>query len=104
MAEKVSPAPTRPDGESARRPRVALAPSLGENVVYADGVHVVALRAGVVQLDLYQSLAAGAKAESRIVTHRLVLPVAAVNDLVRMLGAVAKASGERRGTAGGERG
>lgn len=56
------------------------------------------------QLDLYQSLAAGTRGESRIVTHRLVLPVAAVNELVRMLGAVAKASGERRGKAGGERG
>ncbi len=102
MAETDPAADLRPDGEKARRPRATLAPSLGENIVYADGVHVVALRAGVVQLDLYQNLAAGAD-ERRIVTHRLVLPVAAVNELVRMLGAVARARDAREARAGGER-
>lgn len=80
------------NGAGKRTAKVAIAPSLAQNVIYADGVHPLAVRAGVGRLDLYQVLAADVKSESRVVTHRIVLPMVAINELLRMLGTAAKAS------------
>jgi hypothetical protein len=93
MAEKE---PKADAGTRKRTAKVALAPSLAQNVIYADGVHSLAIKAGVGQLDLYQVLTADEASESRLVTHRIVLPMAAVNELMRMFGTVAKASLKRQ--------
>lgn len=84
---------TRADnGAGKRTAKVAIAPSLAQSIIYADGVHSLAIRAGVGQMDLYQVLAADGKSESRVVTHRIVLPMAAMNELMRMFSTIARAS------------
>lgn len=82
-------------GQAAPQRRVALSPSLGDRVHYADGIHALSVRGGVVRIDLFQTLVASGKQEQRMVTDRIVLPVDAVNELMRMLQAVAKASSSR---------
>jgi hypothetical protein len=86
-----------------RTARVAVASSLADNVIYADGVQALAIRGGVGQIDLYQVLAATAKDESRVVSHRIALPLPALNELLRMLGAAAQAGTAARGGAAGKK-
>jgi hypothetical protein len=86
-------------GQAAPQRRVALSPSLGDRVHYADGIHALSVRSGVVRIDLFQTLVASGKQEQRMVTDRIVLPVDAVNELMRMLQTMAKAAvkGEAKG-------
>ena len=89
-------------GQAAPQRRVALSPSLGDRVHYADGIHALSVRGGVVRIDLFQTLVSSGKQEQRMVTDRIVLPVDAVNELMRMLQAVAKATkrvGDRQESA-----
>jgi hypothetical protein len=83
------------DGAGKRVTRVSAAPSLADNVIYADGVQALAVKGGVVQLDLFQTLTVTQSHENRVVSHRLVLPVAAVNDLLRMLQTMSKSGGSK---------
>ena len=86
---------------STKRPvNTVLAPSFGDRVIYADGVHTLALRGGVAQLDLFQTLASTEKGESRVVTHRVVLPVQVVTGLMRMLSAAANAGAKATASSG----
>jgi len=84
-------------GAGKRVTRVSAAPSLVDNVIYADGVQALAVKGGVVQLDLFQTLTVTQSQENRVVSHRLVLPVAAGNELLRMLHAMSKAAAGKGG-------
>ena len=86
-----------------RTAKVAIAPSLADRVIYADGVQALAIKGGVGQIDLYQVLAATASEESRVVSHRVVLPLPALNEPLRMLGAAAQAGTAARGGAAGRK-
>lgn len=93
MADETPAAPAT----DAQRPqvRVAVSPSLGENVVYADGVQSLAIRGGVGHFDLYQILGTDKAGEQRMITHRMVVPIAALNEMLQMLAAAANATRER---------
>ena len=91
-------------GQAAPQRRVALSPSLGDRVHYADGIHARSVRGGVVRSDLFQTLVASGKQEQRMVTDRIVLPVDAVNELMRMLQAVATHSVRGGGSGTGKAG
>ncbi|MFN7569907.1 MAG: hypothetical protein ACK5TK_00420 [Betaproteobacteria bacterium] len=93
MADETLAAPAT----DAQRPqvRVAVSPSLGENVVYADGVQSLAIRGGVGHFDLYQILGTDKAGEQRMITHRMVVPIAALNEMLQMLAAAANATRER---------
>lgn len=86
-----------------RTAKVAIASSLADNVIYAEGVQALAIKGGVGQIDLYQVLAATANEVSRVVSHRVVLPLPALNELLRMLGAAAQAGTAARGGAAGKK-
>jgi hypothetical protein len=88
---------TAPAAGQENRPqiRVAVSPSLGENVVYADGVQSLSIRGGVGHFDLFQILGADKNGEQRMITHRLVVPIAALNEMLQMLAAAANATRER---------
>lgn len=93
MAEARDKGPTTVNGSGPTAPqrRVALGASLSDRVHYADGIHALSVRGGVVRIDLFQTLVESGKQEQQVVTHRIMLPVDAVNELMRMLQAVAKA-------------
>jgi hypothetical protein len=86
-----------------RMAKVVVAASLADNVIYDYGVQALAIKESVGQIDLYQVLAATAKDESRVVSHRIVLPLPALNELLRMLGAAAQAGTAARGGAAGKK-
>ncbi len=88
---------TAPAAGQENRPqiRVAVSPSLGENVVYADGVQSLSIRGGVGHFDLFQILGADKNGEQRMITHRMVVPIAALNEMLQMLAAAANATRER---------
>jgi len=94
------PKELKTNGAGKRVTHVSAAPSLADNVIYADGVQALAVKGGVVQLDLFQTLTSTQSQENRVVSHRLVLPVAAVNELLRMLQTISKAAA---GKGGGSR-
>lgn len=73
--------------------RVALSPTLADRVIYADGVQGAALRAGVVHLDLYQVVGGGneTQGEQRVISHRLALPLGALNEVAGILANVNQA-------------
>lgn len=65
--------------------------------IYADGILGVAGRGGVIKLDCYRVVGIDkeSKAEIRKIVKRLVLPVAAVNELASAVKGIAE--GTRRG-------
>ena len=91
-AQDKTPATTNGSGQSAPQRRVALSASLGVRVRCADGIHALSVRGGVVRIDLFQALVASGKQKQQVVTDCVVLPVDAVNALLRMLQVVAKAT------------
>ncbi len=62
--------------------------------IFADGVSGLMGRRGVIKLDLYTVVGhdADANTETRQVTHRLVMPVAAVPELGKLLESMARAA------------
>lgn len=87
-----APATTAADtAETARaQMRLAFSPTLPDRVLYADGVHGIALRGGVAQIDLYQIVTPGndKQPEQRVISQRLALPVNALNELAGILGKI----------------
>jgi hypothetical protein len=79
---------------AARLPtRVSYAGDLVNRAIFADGIHGVSLRAGVARIDLYQVVMSGdeRQAEQRVVSHRLVLPLPALDELAAMLNSMRQA-------------
>ena len=77
--------------ETARKNvRLAYSATLADRVLYADGVHGIALRAGVAQIDLYQVVTSGndKQPEQRVISQRLALPLNALNELAGILGKI----------------
>jgi len=82
MADEV----TEQENGNRRTAKVAVAPSLADNLINADGVQVLALKGGVGQVDLHQVLGATASEGSRVVSHRIVLPLRALMNYCRCWG------------------
>jgi hypothetical protein len=68
--------------------------------VYVDGVLGMFARAGVVKFNLYRVVGTdpGDESEVRAITHRLVMPAAALPELARLIQNMARAAAEQ-GTA-----
>ena len=102
MAEsKKTPPPTQPvSGETkmgAEVPkdgkppvRVSYSPNAADQTVYTDGVQGIAVIGGVARIELYQVIvpAADKQPEQRIITHRLVMPLAGLGEFARILNSV----------------
>lgn len=92
-------------GTAAETPRakvrVGYSPSLAEHVIYADGVQGASLRQGVVHLELYQVMGAGEdkQTEQRVISHRIALPLAALNEVAGILANVNQAVKKAQGAA-----
>ena len=76
-----------------------------ENEIFADGVASVAMRSGVVKIDLYQALGSGAdgQGEVRKLTTRVALPLSGLrelHDMVLQAMASLKLAAESRQTDG----
>lgn len=70
--------------------------------IYVDGALGMFARAGVVKINLYRVLGtdAGDDAEVRSLSHRLVMPVSALPELVRLIQSMARSA--RKAQADGE--
>lgn len=70
--------------------RLDYSATLADRVLYADGVHGIALRGGVAQIDLYQVVTPGndKQPEQRVISQRLALPLNALNELAGILGKI----------------
>ena len=70
--------------------RLGYSATLADRVLYADGVHGIALRGGVAQIDLYQIVTPGndKQPEQRVISQRLALPLNALNELAGILGRI----------------
>ena len=64
--------------------------------IFADGVAGLMGRRGVIKLELYSVIGhdADANTENRQITHRLVMPIAAVPELGKLLESMARAAKE----------
>lgn len=87
---------TTPGKNSGKRPvRISYAPDFASKAVYADGVHGVLLHGGVAHIDLYQVISPGNEKqnqpEQRVVSHRMVLPLAALGELGQIIGTMRQA-------------
>ena len=95
MAEDKKISPVKSTGSvevtgKPERPRVTLAQGFTDDVLYADGVQGISLRAGVARIDLYQVMAppSGKEPEQRVLTRRIAVPVNALGELARSLAAI----------------
>ena len=81
--------------------RVGYSPTLADHVIYADGVQGASMRLGVVHLDLYQVMGAGEdkQTEQRVISHRVALPLAALNKVAGVLANVNQAVKNAQGAA-----
>jgi hypothetical protein len=86
-----------------RTAKVAIASSLADDVIYADGVQALAIKGGVGQIDLFQVPAATTNEVRRAVSHRVVLPLPALNELLRMPQAAAQAGTAAHGGTPGRK-
>jgi hypothetical protein len=78
-----------------RTPKVRMVSGAGPvSDIYADGVSAIMTRAGVVKLDLYEAVGyqQDTGTELRRVAHRLVMPAAALPELMRMFQNMARAA------------
>ena len=108
MAEDKKASPAQPastievNGKPASA-RATVAPGFAENVLFADGVQGISLRAGVARIDLYQVLApaSSGQPERRLVTRRIAVPIAALGELARSLKAIDEAVRKARSSKGG---
>ncbi|MBY0271549.1 MAG: hypothetical protein K2X06_16965 [Burkholderiales bacterium] len=88
---------TAPGKNGAKRPvRISYAPDFASKAAYADGVHGVLLHGGVAHIDLYQVISPGNEKqnqpEQRVVSHRMVLPLAALGELGQIIGSMRQAA------------
>lgn len=84
---------TRATQRPAKGPTIRMAANpLPPDEVFADGVAGVLARPGLVKLECYRVMRIDREdnAEVRCVTHRLVLPSGAIQDLRRMLDGLVK--------------
>ena len=90
-----------PEAPPRAKVRVAYSPTLADRVIYADGVQGAALRAGVVHLEFYQVVAPGneLQSEQRVISHRVALPLAALNEVAGILANVNQAVKNVQGAA-----
>lgn len=89
------------------RPNVkAVANPLPIDELFADGVGSLMSRGGVIKLDLFRVVGyeRDSKAEMRQVTHRLVLPLSAVPDIVKIFSSVARAAQQAAAQSSGNKG
>ncbi len=90
----------RKNQRQAKAPTIRMAANpLPPDEVFADGVAGVLSRPGLVKLECYRVMRIERQdnAEVRCVTHRLVLPSAAIPDLIRMLTDLTQGRGRRKG-------
>ena len=91
-----------PAAETPRaKVRVGYSPTLADHVIYADGVQGASMRLGVVHLELYQVMGAGEdkQTEQRVISHRIALPLAALNEVAGILANVNQAVKKAQGAA-----
>ena len=69
--------------------------------IYVDGVLGMFARAGVVKLNLYRVVGTDPNDESEVrsITHRLVMPAAALPELTRLIQSMARAAAEQGAAA-----
>jgi len=103
MADPKKPAaPTQPTtaapqadpGKNAKpQARTSYSPNATDQTVYADGVQGIAVMGGVARIELYQTIVPGSdkQPEQRVITHRLVMPLAGLGDLSKALKSVGAA-------------
>jgi hypothetical protein len=96
---------TKGTAAAGARPKVGFSQGFADNTIYADGFHALSLRGGVVRLELYQAITpASEKApEQRVVTHRLVMPLAALGEISRMISAAQREAEKAKGLSGEKR-
>jgi hypothetical protein len=85
------------------RPNVRAVPNPAPiEELFADGVGSLMSRGGVVKLDLFRVVGyeRDSKAELRQVSHRLVLPLSAVPDMVKIFNSVARAAQQASAQSG----
>ena len=98
---------TQAEAGGQARPNVkAVANPLPIDEFFADGVGSLMSRGGVVKLDLFRVVGyeRDSKAELRQVTHRLVLPLSAVPDIVKIFSSVARAAQQAAAAQSGNKG
>ena len=90
--------------ETARsKVRLGYSATLADRVLYADGVHGIALRGGVAQIDLYQIVTPGndKQPEQRVISQRIALPLNALNELAGILGRINRSVSGAQGAQAG---
>ena len=93
MAKAPEKKQAKPQPKRARQKVKMVSGPLAAEELYVDGVNSIFGRLGVIKLDCYRVVGYERKSntEIRSVTHRLVLPAAAVPGMVRLFQDMAKA-------------
>ncbi len=89
------PKKTKAEQPEKTRPSVKMVPNPAPvDELYVDGTSSLISRAGVVKLDLFRVVGfdPATKTELRQVSHRLVMPLTALPDLLKTFQAVARAA------------
>ena len=93
----------RAEAGGQARPNVKAVPNpLPIEALFVDGVGSLMSRGGVVKLDLFRVVGyeRDSKAELRQVSHRLVMPLSAVPDMVKIFTSVARAAQQAAAQSG----